>query len=98
MSILCRVSTSADFSAFANDVERLPDRQAAAQRLAEALAKAPESQRQGAARTAMIKCELAARFSQTHREVDARFCEVSELIYQACTTRSVFTNPNQVHA
>lgn len=77
------MSASQAFSVFANDEEYLPARKAAAKTLCASLASRPESQVQGPARTAMIKCELAARYGQYHKDVDGRFVEVSSLLYQA---------------
>lgn len=68
------------YSVFANGEERLVDRKVAARRLAVVLSGSPESRVQGSIRTAMIKCQLAARHAQLHREVDDRFCEVSALL------------------
>ncbi len=82
MQQLDRASKAA-FSVFANDVERLPVRMAAAKALSESLASIPDSKVQGPLRTAMIKCDLASRYCETHSQVDDRFCEVSELVHQA---------------
>lgn len=80
MRVLNRLSAAEAFSVFANDVELLSDRKAAARRLAALLSSAPESRERGVIRTAVIKCGLAARYAQLHREVDDRFCEVSKLL------------------
>ena len=83
MSILARAGGEAVFSVFANDVERLVDRQAAAKKLSLALGTLPESKVPGPIRTATIKCELASLHADTHSRMDDRFCEVSNLIGQA---------------
>ncbi|CAM5367443.1 hypothetical protein SSTU70S_05703 [Stutzerimonas stutzeri] len=69
-------------SVFANEAEQLTDRKVAANALGLILAALPESEVQGPVRTARIKCELAAKHSQTHSEVSDHFCAVSDLLYR----------------
>lgn len=76
-------SAAMAYSRFANDAERLQVRKAAANDLGLALKGLPDSQVRGPVRTALIKCELASRFGQSHREMDCRFSEVTDLLHQA---------------
>lgn len=83
MQPLDRIAGAEALSVFANDVERLQVRMEAAGHLGLVLARFAGSRGQGHLRTALIKCELAAKYSQSHRDVDERFYEVSRLLYQA---------------
>ncbi|MNF23824.1 hypothetical protein D3C85_98730 [compost metagenome] len=72
------------FSVFANETgEPLAARIAAAKELCQGLATLPESKAVGPVRTAMIKCEMASRFSRTHAQATDWFCDVSRLVYLA---------------
>lgn len=81
---LDRVDGRDSYSIFANEEgEKLSVRKAAAGNLQIALSKLPEASINGPIRTAMIKCELAAKHGKHHDDVSRLFCEVSELIWQA---------------
>lgn len=72
------------FSVFANEEgESFTSRQVAAKNLSAALSRLPESNIQGPIRTASIQCHLASKYAETHSQMSARFCQVSDLIFQA---------------